>query len=90
VKDMGDGTFRATYTPDDCGRYTVNVKYGNESVPGCPATVQAVATGNADKCQITEGIQRVQTRGEEYCITVNAKNAGYGAVTCRIRSTSGR
>jgi len=44
----------------------------------------------AEKCQITEGIQHALTSGEEYCITVNAKNAGYGAVTCRIRSTSGR
>jgi filamin len=44
----------------------------------------------AEKCQITEGIQHSLTSGEEYCITVNAKNAGYGAVTCRIRSTSGR
>ncbi|ROT84919.1 hypothetical protein C7M84_021888, partial [Penaeus vannamei] len=43
----------------------------------------------ADKCKITEGINHSLTIGEEYCITVNAKNAGTGAVTCRIRSTSG-
>lgn len=44
----------------------------------------------ADKCKITEGIQRNLHSGEEYCITVNTENAGNGAVTCRIRSTSGR
>lgn len=44
----------------------------------------------AEKCRITEGIQRNLTSGEEYCITVNTENAGYGALTCTIRSTSGK
>ncbi|XP_022901138.2 filamin-A isoform X2 [Onthophagus taurus] len=87
--DNRDGTFNATYVPDDCGRYTVVIKYAGKDVPNAPLKVQAVATGHADKCKITEGIQRCLTSGEEYCITVNAENAGYGAVTCRIRSTSG-
>jgi filamin len=89
LADNGDGTFKATYIPDDCGRYKVSVKYGGKEVPHSPFQVQALATGSAEKCQITEGIQHSLTSGEEYCITVNAKNAGYGAVTCRIRSTSG-
>lgn len=89
LADNGDGTFKATYIPDDCGRYKVSVKYGGKEVPHSPFQVQAVATGSAEKCQITEGIQHSLTSGEEYCITVNAQNAGYGAVTCRIRSTSG-
>lgn len=89
VTDNGDGIFKATYIPDDCGRYKVSVKYGGKEVPHSPFQVQAFATGSAEKCRITEGIQRALTSGEEYCITVNAQNAGYGAVTCRIRSTSG-
>ena len=44
----------------------------------------------AEKCKIMDGIQRNLNSGEEYCITVNTENAGYGALTCRIRSTSGR
>ncbi|CAL8082481.1 unnamed protein product [Orchesella dallaii] len=89
VTDTGDGKFKVQYTPDDCGRYKVNVKYGGKEVPHSPFGVQSYATGSADKCKITEGKQKALTIGEEYCITVNAKNAGYGAVTCRIRSTSG-
>jgi filamin len=46
--------------------------------------------GQAESCKITEGIQQTLSIGEEYCISVNAKNAGNGAVTCRIRGTSGR
>jgi Filamin/ABP280 repeat len=45
VVDNGDGTFKATYTPDDCGQYKVNVKYGGKEVPHAPFPVQAYATG---------------------------------------------
>ncbi|XP_071544157.1 filamin-A isoform X15 [Panulirus ornatus] len=89
VVDNGDGTYSASYVPDDCGKYKVSVKYADQEVGHSPFPVQAYATGKADKCKITEGINHSLTIGEEYCITVNAKNAGNGAVTCRIRSTSG-
>ncbi|XP_075219680.1 filamin A protein cher isoform X2 [Lycorma delicatula] len=89
VVESEDGKFTARYVPDDCGRYKVTVKYGGEEIPQSPVQVQAFATGSAEKCKITEGIQKTVVSGEEYCITVNAKNAGRGNVTCRIRSTSG-
>ncbi|XP_015175448.1 PREDICTED: filamin-A isoform X4 [Polistes dominula] len=89
VQDLGDGKYKATYLPDDCGRYKVNVKYGGKEVPGSPVLVQSVSTGKAEKCKIKEGIQHTLAQGEEYCITVDTENAGRGAVTCRIRSTSG-
>ncbi|XP_076762357.1 filamin-A-like isoform X2 [Xylocopa sonorina] len=89
IQDLGDGKYKATYLPDDCGRYKVNIKYGGKEVPGCPVNVQSVSTGKADQCKIKEGIQHTLAQGEEYCITVDTENAGRGAVTCRIRSTSG-
>ncbi|KAK0161840.1 hypothetical protein PV327_008250 [Microctonus hyperodae] len=89
VQNIGDGKYKATYLPDDCGRYKVNVKYGGKEVPGSPVNVQSVSTGKADECKIKEGIQETLAQGEEYCITVDTENAGRGAVTCRIRSTSG-
>lgn len=45
VSDNGDGTFKATYTPDDLGQYKVNVKYGGKEVPQAPFNVQANPTG---------------------------------------------
>ncbi|XP_076669355.1 filamin-A-like isoform X2 [Andrena cerasifolii] len=89
IEDLGDGKYKATYLPDDCGRYKVCVKYGGTDVPTCPVNVQSVSTGKAEKCKIKEGIQHTLAQGEEYCITVDTENAGCGAVTCRIRSTSG-
>ncbi|KAK4872119.1 hypothetical protein RN001_016243 [Aquatica leii] len=89
IIDNLDGTFGATFIPDDCGRYKVDVKYADKEVPRTPIPVQVYAVGNAEKCKITEGIQKQLVSGEECCIVVNAENAGCGAVTCRIRSTSG-
>ena len=88
VQDLGDGKYKATYLPDDCGRYKVNVKYGGKEVPNSP--VQSTSIGSANNCKIKEGIQHTLAQGEEYCITVDTENAGRGAVTCRIRSTTGR
>lgn len=89
VTDNGNGTFKASYVPDDVGKYKVQVKYGGQDVPNSPFTVTANPTGNPEKCNITEGVQQTLTIGEECCITVNAKQAGTGNVTCRIRSNSG-
>ncbi|XP_033213591.1 filamin-A isoform X3 [Belonocnema kinseyi] len=89
IEDLGNGKYKASYLPDDCGRYKINVKYGGQEVPGSPVNVQSVSTGKADQCKIKEGVQQTLAQGEEYCITVDTENAGRGAVTCRIRSTSG-
>ncbi|XP_078037195.1 filamin A protein cher isoform X5 [Augochlora pura] len=89
IQDLGDGKYRARYLPDDCGRYQIKVRYGGVEVPDCPIMIQSVSTGKADECKIKEGIQRTLTQGEEQCITIDTVNAGRGAVTCRIKSTSG-
>lgn len=49
VIDNGDGKFKVGYTPDDCGRYKINVKYGGKDVPHSPFPVQSVATGSVSK-----------------------------------------
>ncbi|KYM87732.1 Filamin-B, partial [Atta colombica] len=87
VQDLGDGKYKATYLPDDCGRYKVNVKYGGKKVPNSP--VQSTSISSANNCKIKEGIQHTLAQGEKYCITMDTENAGRGAVTCRIRSTTG-
>ncbi|XP_076379060.1 filamin A protein cher isoform X4 [Megalopta genalis] len=89
IQDLGDGKYRARYLPDDCGRYQIKVRYGGVEIPDCPIMIQSVSTGKAEECKIKEGIQRTLTQGEEQCITIDTVNAGRGAVTCRIKSTSG-
>lgn len=46
VVDNGDGTYGATFIPDDCGRYKLDVKYAGKEISKAPIPVQAYATGN--------------------------------------------
>lgn len=46
VIDNMDGTFKVNFIPDDCGLYTVPVKFGGQNVPTSPLHVQAYATGS--------------------------------------------
>ncbi|GFV00221.1 filamin-A [Trichonephila clavipes] len=88
VVDNKDGTYKVRYVPEDVGPHKISVKYGGQDVPNTPITVNSYAVGQADKCKITEGIEDKVSIGEEYCITVNADEAGMGAVTCQITSSN--
>jgi len=89
ILDNGDGTYIVTYTPADIGRYTVTVKYGGQNVPGSPFSVQTSPTGDAGKVKILDGIRTTIPVGEECVININTAEAGYGNITCHIRSTTG-
>ncbi|XP_043200377.1 filamin-A-like isoform X2 [Amphibalanus amphitrite] len=91
IIDNEDGTFTGWYTPDDCGQYRVAVRYGGRPVATAAVPVQVVPSGQADRCRVEQGDLRDQviSVGEEQCITVDAKRAGTGNITCRVRSASG-
>ncbi|XP_050519631.1 filamin-A isoform X3 [Diabrotica virgifera virgifera] len=89
LTDNGDGTYSATFVPDDCGRYKLDAKYGDKEVSKTPIAIQAYAIGNADKCKITEGLEKNLASGQPYHIIVNTEKAGAGKVTCKIKSVDG-
>ncbi|KAF7274400.1 hypothetical protein GWI33_012941 [Rhynchophorus ferrugineus] len=88
IQENGDGTINASFRPDDCGRYKLDVKYGGKDVSKAPIPIQVYAIGNAEKCTITKGLEKTVCSGESYCITVNTEDAGNGDVTCRISSVN--
>ena len=45
LEKVSPGTYRASFLPDDCGKYKVGVKYNGEDLPNSPFPVQAFATG---------------------------------------------
>lgn len=38
--------YKIKYTPDDCGRYTIDVLYDGKQLPQSPIYVQSFSTGN--------------------------------------------
>ncbi|XP_011794954.1 PREDICTED: filamin-C isoform X1 [Colobus angolensis palliatus] len=98
IRDNGDGTYTVSYLPDMSGRYTITIKYGGDEIPYSPFRIHALPTGDASKCLVTVSIgghglgaclgPRIQI-GQETVITVDAKAAGEGKVTCTVSTPDG-
>ncbi|XP_023206075.1 filamin-C isoform X3 [Xiphophorus maculatus] len=98
IRDNRDGTYTVSYVPDITGRYTITIKYGGDEIPYSPYRIHAVPTGDASKCLVTvsigghglgSGLGPTIQIGEETVITVDAKNAGKGKVTCKVSTPDG-
>uniref|UniRef100_A0A8C3CZJ3 Filamin A n=1 Tax=Cairina moschata TaxID=8855 RepID=A0A8C3CZJ3_CAIMO len=98
IRDNGDGTYTVSYVPDTTGRYTILIKYGGDEIPYSPYRIRAVPAGDASKCTVTvsigghglgPGLGPTIQLGEQTVITVDAKAAGKGKVTCTVRTPDG-
>ncbi|XP_029681359.1 filamin-C isoform X2 [Takifugu rubripes] len=98
IRDNRNGTYTVSYVPDLTGRYTITIKYGGDEIPYSPYRIHAIPTGDASKCLVTvsigghgpgSGIGPTIQIGEETVITVDAKAAGKGKVTCKVTTPDG-
>uniref|UniRef100_A0A3P9J076 Filamin C, gamma a (actin binding protein 280) n=1 Tax=Oryzias latipes TaxID=8090 RepID=A0A3P9J076_ORYLA len=88
IQDNRDGTYTVSYVPDSTGPYTITIKYGGDEIPYSPYRIQSLPTGDASKCLLTASLQKLQT-SEDTVITVDAKAAGKGKVTCKVLTPQG-
>uniref|UniRef100_A0A1A7YJ75 Filamin C, gamma b (Actin binding protein 280) n=1 Tax=Iconisemion striatum TaxID=60296 RepID=A0A1A7YJ75_9TELE len=98
ILDNRDGTYTVSYVPDITGRYTITIKYGGDEIPYSPYRIHATPSGDASKCLVTvsigghglgSGLGPTIQIGEETVITVDAKAAGKGKVTCKVSTPDG-
>uniref|UniRef100_A0A3Q3T1Q1 Filamin-C-like n=1 Tax=Mastacembelus armatus TaxID=205130 RepID=A0A3Q3T1Q1_9TELE len=88
IQDNRDGTYTVSYVPDSTGPYTITIKYGGDEIPYSPYHIQSLPTGDASKCLLTGKTTTLQT-SEDTVITVDAKAAGKGKVTCKVLTPQG-
>ncbi|XP_075946071.1 filamin-C-like isoform X4 [Anarhichas minor] len=88
IQDNRDGTYTVSYVPDSTGPYTITIKYGGDEIPYSPYRIQSLPTGDASKCCLTGRKNTLQT-SEDTVITVDAKAAGKGKVTCKVQTPQG-
>lgn len=88
IEEKENGIYRVEYTPDEIGKYQVTCNFNSIPVPNSPISVNSVPTGNASKCVLKEQLEKQIKAGQENCVTVNAKEAGKGNVTCKISNLS--
>ncbi|XP_041964970.1 filamin-C-like isoform X2 [Alosa sapidissima] len=97
IHDNMDGTYTVSYLPDMTGHYTITIKYGGDEIPYSPYRIQSLPTGDASQCLLTVSIggHRVANLGpkiqmaQDTVITVDAKSAGKGKVTCTVQTPNG-
>ncbi|XP_038668148.1 filamin-C [Scyliorhinus canicula] len=98
IRDNGDGTYTVSYLPDMTGHYTITIKYGGDEIPYSPYRIHAIPTGDASKCLVTvsigghglgAGLGPTIQIGQKTVITVDAKAAGKGKVTCKVSTPDG-
>ncbi|XP_013981374.2 filamin-C isoform X2 [Salmo salar] len=97
IHDNRDGTYTVSYVPDSTGPYTITIKYGGDEIPYSPYRISALPTGDASKCLLTvsiggralaSGLTKMQAH-EETIVSVDAKAAGKGKVTCSVTTPAG-
>ncbi|XP_058812002.1 filamin-A isoform X1 [Topomyia yanbarensis] len=88
MEQVEDGTYAVTFVPDECGPYNVSIKCGGKDVLGSPFLLQAIPTGEAEKVKLLEAIPTNQEYGKKNHVALDAREAGIGAVTCKIVSHS--
>ncbi|XP_066504550.1 filamin-C isoform X2 [Hoplias malabaricus] len=98
IQDNKDGTYTVSYVPDVTGRYTITIKYGGDQIPSSPYSIQARPSGDASKCLLSVSIGGHGVVGslgpniqmcEETVVSVDAKAAGKGKVTCKVLTPDG-
>uniref|UniRef100_A0A674D179 Filamin C n=1 Tax=Salmo trutta TaxID=8032 RepID=A0A674D179_SALTR len=89
IHDNRDGTYTVSYVPDSTGPYTITIKYGGDEIPYSPYRISALPTGDASKCLLTGTSCPLFTRRQKTIVSVDAKAAGKGKVTCSVTTPAG-
>ena len=88
--EQDDGTYKVIYNPTVSGIYEISIRFAGQHIPGSPYKVHIAAnedelgclliSGDASKCTSKGSGLRVAHVGEPAAFTVDASNAGRGAI----------
>lgn len=70
--------------------FSVNVRYAGKEIEGSPFIMSAAPSGDANKCKFVNNAAEKVIFGKKNRLTVDAREAGDGNVTCSIKSQNGR
>lgn len=90
LQEINEGTYVVSFIPDECGTYSVSIKFDGKEIEGSPFKLEAFATGEAKKCKLVAEAPKIQPSGSKSHLTVDAREAGDGAVTCKITTKKGK
>ena len=86
LKPSGNpGELQATMTPTEAGKYDIMAVYQGENISGSPFPLPVA---DPSKCQIFGDIPHYMQVGKPQEITVKARGAGIGSLTCNCSSST--
>lgn len=68
----------------------VNIRYAGKEIEGSPFVLQSAPSGDAQKCKFVNNAAEKVIFGKKNRLTVDAREAGDGNVTCTIKSQNGK
>ncbi|XP_070493670.1 filamin-A isoform X2 [Chironomus tepperi] len=83
-----DGKYTVSFVPDELGPYNVSVLYAGKEIEGSPFILESNSSGDANKCKFVNNAAEKVIFGKKNRLTVDAREAGAGNVTCRINKSS--
>lgn len=84
AEEKENGEYSVSFVPDEIGPYNVSIKFGGKDIEGSPFIIEAHEIGEAKKCKLVQDVPKIQTSGSKGSLSVDARNAGHGAVTCQV------
>ena len=85
-----DGIYSIKFDVPKAGKYTVNIKWAGEHIPGSPFKLKVYAGPNAGAVKAYgPGLEPSVEVGEEGKFTVETKGAGIGTLTIRVHGVKG-
>ncbi|KAG5671669.1 hypothetical protein PVAND_001857 [Polypedilum vanderplanki] len=83
-----DGKYSVSFVPDELGPYNVSVMYAGKEIENSPFVMQSTPSGDANKCKFVNNAAEKVIFGKKNRLTVDAREAGTGNVTCKIVKSS--
>ncbi|CRL07144.1 CLUMA_CG020139, isoform A [Clunio marinus] len=90
LEQGADGKFHIIFVPEEIGNHNISVQYAGKEIEGSPFILQSAPTGNANLCKFVNTAAEKVIFGKKNRLTVDAREAGTGNVTCTIKLTNGR
>lgn len=69
--------------------FSVSIRYAGKEIEGSPFALTSAPSGDANKCKFVNNAAEKVIFGKKNRLTVDAREAGDGMVTCKITSQTG-
>ena len=85
TREDGPNNYVCTYTPEDAGEHTVNIKWAGIPIPSSPFATRVI---DPKKC-IASGKGHTAVVGEPATLNITTKDAGQGKLSATVEGPSG-